>query len=76
MMVSNFELFPQTGFLHKSLVCPDVVGQGFSKSGSGPGGNSIRTHLHLICQAQSYHSDLRAARVAHTHTHTHTHMGA
>ncbi len=77
MMVSNFELFPQTGFLHKSLVCPDVVGQGFSKSGlwseSGPGGNSIRTRLHLIFQAQSYHSDLRAAHVAHTHTHTRAH---
>ncbi len=42
--------------------------QGFSKSGlrsgSGPGGNSIRTRLHLIFQV---HSDLRV-RGAHTHT--------
>ncbi len=45
--------------------------QGFSKSGPGPGGNSIRTRLHLIFQAHLYHSDLLAVCVAHTHTHTH-----
>ncbi len=44
----------------------DCIKQGFSKSGLR---NSIRTHLHLIFQAHSYHSDLRVARVAHTHTH-------
>ncbi len=51
--------------------------QGFSKSGLrsgfGPGGNSIRTRLHLIFQVHSYHSDLRAVCVVHTHTHRHTH---
>ncbi len=57
------------------MVCilykPYFLSQSFSKSGlrsaSGPGGNSIRTRLHLIFQAHSYHSDLRAAYVAHTH---------
>ncbi len=48
----------------------NIIAQGFSKSGlrsgSGPGGNSIRTRLHLIFQAHSYHSDLRSA---HTRTH-------
>ncbi len=54
------------------------VERGFSKSGlrsgSGPGGNSIRTRLYLIFQAHSYHSDLRVVCVAHTHTHTHVRM--
>ncbi len=49
------------------------VGQHFSKSGlrsgSGPGQNSIRTPLHFVFQAHSYHSDLRAVCVAYTHTH-------
>ncbi len=50
----------------------NIIAQGFSKSGlrSGSGGNSIRTRLHLIFQAHSYHSDLRSA---HTHTHTRAH---
>ncbi len=45
----------------------DTIDQRFSKSGlrsgSGPGGNSIRTHL--IFQVHSYHSDLRAVRRRH-----------
>ncbi len=53
----------------------NIIAQGFSKSGlrsgSGPGGNSIRTRLHLIFQAHSYHSDLRSA---HARTHAHGRM--
>ncbi len=60
-----------------SNIFNECLDQGLSKSGhwsgSGPGGNSIRTRLHLIFQVHSYHSDLRAAYVAHTHTHTYTH---
>ncbi len=56
-----------------SLSSGKALYQGFSKSGlrsaSGPGGNSIRTRLHLIFQAHLYHSDLRAAYVAHTRAH-------
>ncbi len=33
---------------------------------SGPGGNSIRTRLHLIFQTHSYHSDLCAVCVEQT----------
>ncbi len=55
-----------------------IIDQGFSKSGlqsgSGPRRNSIRTRPHFVFQAHSYHSDLRAACVAHTHTHTHGRM--
>ncbi len=31
--------------------------------------NSIRSRLHFVFQAHSYHSDLCAASVVHTHTH-------
>ncbi len=65
------------GVLDWPAKSPDLnpIEQGFAKSGlrsgSGPGGDSIRTRLHFIFQAHSYHSDLRAVCVAHTHTRAH-----